>query len=101
MLDIINKVSEYRNRKNALGYSFLFFASDMVKNNEIKILSIDNIKPSRENIQNSSYPLANDFYAVTTKEALNKNHNIKKLIDFILSEQGQYLVEETGYTPIK
>lgn len=100
MLEVIDIVSEYRNRKNAIGYSFLFYATEMVKNNEIKTISIDNIEPNRENIKNGTYKLANDFYAVTTKRALEENPNVKKLIDFILSEQGQYLVEETGYTPI-
>ncbi|MEI0603011.1 substrate-binding domain-containing protein [Brachyspira alvinipulli] len=93
-------VKEYRNRKNAIGYSFLFNIHEALNNNEIKTLSLDNIKPNKENIQNGSYPLTITFYAATTKRALEENPNIQKLIDFILSEQGQYLVEETGYTPI-
>ncbi|AGA65767.1 hypothetical protein BPP43_02205 [Brachyspira pilosicoli P43/6/78] len=32
---------------------------------------------------------------------MDNNPNIKKLIDFILSKEGQYLVEESGYTFIK
>ncbi|MCZ9839760.1 substrate-binding domain-containing protein [Brachyspira hyodysenteriae] len=94
-------VKEYRNRKNAIGYSFLFNIHEMIKNNEIKTLSIDNIKPNKENIQNGSYTLSSTFYATTTKRALEENPNVQKLIDFILSEQGQYLVEKAGYTPIK
>ena len=93
-------VKEYRNRKNAIGYSFLFNIHEALNNNEIKTLSLDNIKPNKENIQNGSYPLTITFYAATTKRALEENPNVQKLIDFILSEQGQYLVEETGYTPI-
>ena len=93
-------VKEYRNRKNAIGYSFLFNVHEMINNNEIKTLAIDNIKPNKENIQNGSYSLSTTFYAATTKRALEENPNVQKLIDFILSEQGQYLVEETGYTPI-
>lgn len=101
MTEIINVVSEYRDRKNAVGYSFLFYAAEMVKNNEIKAISIYNIEPDRENIKNGTYKLANDFYAITTKRALEENPNVRKLIDFILSEQGQYLAEKAGYTPIK
>lgn len=93
-------VKEYRNRKNAIGYSFLFNVHEMINNNEIKTLAIDNIKPNKENIQNGSYPLSTTFYTATTKRALEENSNVQKLIDFILSEQGKYLIEETGYTPI-
>ena len=100
MLEVIDVVSEYRNRKNAIGYSFLFYATEMVKNNEIKTISIDNIEPNRENIKNGTYKLANDFYAITTKRALEENPNVQKLIDFILSKDGQYLISTTGYTPI-
>lgn len=94
-------VKEYRNRKNAIGYSFLFNVHEMINKNEIKTLSIDNIKPNKENIQNGSYSLSSTFYAATTKRAIKENPNVQKLIDFILSEQGQYLVEKSGYTPIK
>ena len=34
-------------------------------------------------------------YAVTC--AGNDNPNVKKLLDWILSEEGQYIIEETGY----
>jgi len=27
----------------------------------------------------------------------NSNENVQKLIDWILSEEGQYIIEETGY----
>ncbi|MBW5400354.1 hypothetical protein E6A47_09860, partial [Brachyspira pilosicoli] len=62
---------------------------------------IDGIKPNKENIQNGSYTISTTFYAVTTKKAMDNNPNIKKLIDFILSKEWQYLVEESGYTFIK
>jgi phosphate transport system substrate-binding protein len=94
---IIDKTANYKNFSNALGYSFLFYATEMVKNNEIKLLKIDGVSPNKENISNKTYPLTAEFYAVT---ASSKNPNIKAFIDWILTEQGQYLVEKTGYTPV-
>lgn len=93
---IIEKTSSYRNYKNAIGYSFLFFATEMVKDKEIKLLKIDGVYPDRNAIRNKEYPLAAEFYAVT---AGSKNPNIESFIRWILSKQGQYLVEKTGYTP--
>lgn len=95
---IIRKVSAYKNYDNAIGYSFLFFATEMVKNNKIKLISVNGIAPTRKNIENKSYPYSAEFYAVT---AGTENENAQKLIDWILSEQGQSLIQETGYTPIK
>jgi len=99
MSRIIANVAQYRNYDTAIGYSFLFYATSMVKNNNIKLLNIDGVKPTRENIANKTYPLTTQFYAVTLKG--NENKNIKPFIKWILSEQGQELVEKTGYTPLK
>jgi phosphate transport system substrate-binding protein len=97
---IINQVAVYRNFPNAIGYSFLFFSTEMVKNDHIKLLSVEGIYPSRETIQNGTYPFSDSFYAIYI-DTDDKNENIDVFIEWILSEQGQALVEKTGYTPIK
>jgi phosphate transport system substrate-binding protein len=99
MGDIIEVIS-HRNHANAIGYSFLYFTTEMVQSQEIKLLEIDGVAPTRRNIINGSYPQAGEFFAVTTKEASEQNPNIKLFIDWILGEQGQYLIEKTGYTTI-
>lgn len=98
MGDIIRQTADYKNYKNAIGYSFLFFATEMVKNDQIKLLKVDNVYPNKENIKNKKYPLVSDFYAVT---AGSENPNIDQFIDWMLSPQGQILVEKTGYSPVK
>jgi ABC-type phosphate transport system, periplasmic component len=97
MGDIIEQTASYRNYDNAIGYSFRYFATEMVKNNRIRLLKVDGIYPDRDNIKNKTYPWVADFYAVTTHSS---NLHLKPFIDWILSSQGQYLVEKTGYTPI-
>jgi phosphate transport system substrate-binding protein len=94
---IIDKTSDYKNYKNAIGYSFLFYATEMVKNNQIRLLKIDGVYPSKDTIRTKEYPLSAEFYAVT---AGSKNPNIEPFIKWILGSQGQYLVEKTGYTPL-
>jgi len=94
---LISQVADYTNSKNAIGYSFRYYATTMDKNNNIKLLAIDGIYPSIENIKNGTYPLSGDFYAITNGEPTG---NSKLLIDWILSPQGQELIEKTGYVPI-
>jgi phosphate transport system substrate-binding protein len=94
---IIEQTSNYRNYKNAIGYSFLFYATEMVKNNEIRLLKVDGIYPSRDTIKNKEYPLGAEFYAVT---AGSTNPNVEAFINWILGPQGQYLIEKIGYTPL-
>lgn len=95
---IIEQTASYKNYPNALGYSFLYYATEMVRNGNIRLLAIDGVAPNKETIRNKTYPFAAEFYAVT---AGTDNPNVPKLIEWILSEQGQSLVEKTGYIPVK
>jgi phosphate transport system substrate-binding protein len=94
MGDIIKATADYRNYKGAIGFSFRYFATEMIQNEPIKLLSIDGIAPSRENILNGSYPFIVDAYIITTKPPTG---NVQKFIEFILSPQGREIVEKTGY----
>ena len=91
---MVSRVAEYRNYASAIGYSFRFFATGMEPNESVKLLAIDGIEPSVENIRNGTYPFTVDVYAVTAGSA---NENTAKLIDWILSEQGQNFIETCGY----
>jgi phosphate transport system substrate-binding protein len=82
----------------AIGYSYRYYASAMYANHEAKMLSINWVEPSMENIRNGEYPFIVDFYAVTVGEPKGDS---KLFIDWILSPQGQKIIEKTGYTPIK
>lgn len=82
----------------AIGFSFRFYLENMVAKDGIKLLSVNGIEPTEENIANGSYPIIYNFYAVYRKD--NQNENIQKLIDFMLSPEGQKIIDENGYTPI-
>ena len=95
---LMNQVSVWWNEvQPAIGYSYRFFATAMYANPDAKVLSINGIAPSIENIQNGSYPFVANFYAVTNGEP---SGNAQILIDWILSPQGQRIIEETGYVPL-
>lgn len=96
---IINQTAEYTNYKNAIGYSYLFFAQTMVANNKIRILKINGIEANHDTISNDTYPFTASFYAVTIKEH-KTNDNVDRFIDWILSPQGQTIIEKTGYVPL-
>lgn len=95
---IIEKVGDYKNYSNAIGFSFRFYSTEMVKNDEIKLVKINGVAPTEENIRNGSYPISSYFYAIT---AGSQNPNIQPFLDWILSEQGQEIIEKVGYTPMQ
>lgn len=78
----------------ALGYSYKFYATVMYSNPDTKLLSVNGYAPTPENISSGAYPFTANFYAVTRGEPTG---NVKTLIEWILSEEGQELIEKTGY----
>jgi phosphate transport system substrate-binding protein len=96
---MISRTADYANYGNAIGFSFRFYASEMVNNKDVKLLKINGIYPDMETIRSGEYPLSSQFFAVTLSD--NDRPNVLKLLDWIVSEQGQQLVEKTGYCPVK
>ena len=83
----------------SIGFSFRYYMDGIVENDAVKMLSLNGVYPSAENIQNRSYPIVAQFYAIYRAD--NDNENIPVLIDWLLSEEGQTLIEETGYVSIR
>ncbi len=83
----------------SIGYSFRYYMDGIVGNEAVKMLSLNGVYPSAENIKNKSYPIIAEFYAVYRKD--NDNENVKILVDWILSDEGQEVIEQSGYVAIK
>ncbi len=77
----------------AIGYVGLGYVND-----DLKVLSIDGIIPSKDTVHNYEYPLTRKLYMYTTK---TRSGATQDFIDFILSELGQTIVEQQGYIRIK
>lgn len=91
---IVSKVADYRNASSAIGYSFRWYATVMNARAGLKLLAIDGVAPTVDNIRNGSYPFTVDVYAVT---AGTNNPHAGKLIEWLTGAQGQTLVEQVGY----
>jgi phosphate transport system substrate-binding protein len=98
MGDILSQVADYRNAPGAIGYSFRWYATVMNAKAGLKLLSIDGVAPTAENIRNGSYPFTVDVHAVT---AGTTNSNVPGLIDWVRSAEGQSLIEQVGYVGLK
>lgn len=79
---------------HAIGFISFEYLDDSV--NKVKI---DGIEPNAENVKDNKYKLARTFLLVYKEEYLKESGN--KLIDFVLSEEGQNIVEENGLIRIK
>ncbi len=82
----------------AIGMLSLPWLNDKVRGLSIAIENGKTIKPIRENVVNGTFPVVRDLILVTNGEPAGKT---KEFIDYILSEEGQSIVEEAGYVRVK
>lgn len=75
--------------KSAIGYISLGSLNDTVK-----ALKVDDVEATPENVAEGSYKIARPFNIVTKEEPTGAEADF---IGFILSEEGQKIVEEEGY----
>ena len=106
MEEIVNMVSSYQNGKNAIGYSYYYYATTMFETidqtvaSNIKLLGIDGVKPNNQTIKDSSYPFTTAYYIVINK-ADPEDAPSRILANQLLSERGQKVAEDAGYVPVK
>ena len=82
----------------SIGFSFHYYMDGIVDNESVKMIALNGVYPSAENIRNGTYPIIAKFYAIYRAD--NENPNIPVLIDWILSDEGQTLIEQSGYVRI-
>lgn len=82
----------------SIGFSFRYYLDGIVANSGVKMLSLNGVYPSADNIRSGAYPVIAEFYAIYRAD--NPNPNIPVLIDWLLSDEGQRLIEASGYVSV-
>ena len=93
--DIVKAV---RQNREAIGYVGVAYLEEPIK--ALKILNKtteDYIEPTLANARSNVYPIVRPLYYFFLQEDTER---LKPLIDFILSEEGQQIIEEVGYVPL-
>ena len=86
---IVRFVSE---NQYAIGYGGIGYVS-----NSVKTLKINGIDANKENVLNDKYPLSRYLHLYTIQAPEGK---IKDFIDWVISDEGQKYVSQSGYIPI-
>ena len=95
---VVRQVAQYNNEAGAIGYTFKYFLTGLNQEKHVKILSVDGVYPDTENIKNGTYPATVDLVCATLES--NQKPNVQKMMDFILSDDGQEIIEQTGYAAL-
>lgn len=94
---ITETTSVYTNHRGAIGFSFLYYTRSMDVDKGTRLLAVDGVYPDNQTVSNGEYPLSDPIYCAVCADQISEN--TQKLLDWILSAQGQRLVEAAGYAP--
>ena len=97
MMGPIDRVNEGR---NGLGFSVYYYEHFMAPVRNIKLCAVDGIMPSAETIRARTYPYTTEVYVVIRQD-LPEDSSAYKLRDWLLTNEGQRVVAESGYVTIR
>lgn len=92
---IIQSVSQ---TKGAIGYVGLAYLNKNVKAVHVSYDGKNYIAPSFENAKSKTYPVVRPLYFYYVK---GTEKTVKTFTDYILSDEGQIIVKNVGYIPVK
>ncbi|MEC7584221.1 MAG: phosphate ABC transporter substrate-binding protein [Planctomycetota bacterium] len=87
------------NARTAMGYSGLAYATPQVK--MVPVINKDSgapVTPSIANVVDGSYPISRPLWMYTDGEPQGA---VKEYLDWILSDDGQRVLRDSGYPPVR
>ena len=97
MVGPINMISDDR---EGIGYSVHFYEQFMAPNERLKMVAVDEVMPSYENIRARAYPYTTEVYTAIPSD-LNESSPANDLWQWLATKQGQDAVRVSGYVPIE
>lgn len=89
-----NIKSTVAGNENAIGYISFGYVDDSVNK-----LKVGGVALTPENVKSNKYTMARPFILVNKEDAMTEQST--KLIDFVLSDEGQKIMEEQGFISVK
>ena len=99
-MDAVLELLTYENGPEALGYSVYLYAKELYVVENIKFMKIDGIAPNDRTIKSGEYPLSKVVYAVYRNDE-PQDSPVRKLCEWLLTDEGQEAVVAGGYTSIR
>lgn len=88
-----NIKSTVEGNENAIGYISFGYVDD-----NVNALTIDGVELTTENVKNNTYAIARPFLFVSKEDNISEEGT--KFIEYILSDEGQKIVEEKGFISV-
>lgn len=84
-----------------IGYTPYFYCTAMVRDlMKVNILSIDGVTATKETLRENQYPFTSHIYAAVRKTQ-DHNSTAYKLYQFLFTERGAGIIDESGYIAVR
>lgn len=100
MGELIDIVASFDHQAAGIGYSYYYFVMDMWGDQNIKLMKVDGIYPDKTTISTKKYPITTAYYAVYRKDE-KSGSDVRKIVKWLLSDEGQLLAEDAGYVKVR
>ena len=92
----------YQIEQDTAGIAFtpFYYYSVMVGSGSTKVVGVNDVAMTKENIKNGTYPYTSKVYAAVRSD-IDKSSVAYRLFEFLTSEEGQAIVDESGYVPLE
>lgn len=96
---LIDSVATYNNSANAIGFSVYYYVDQMYTQPGLRLLAVDGVLPSSASLEDESYPLCNEFYAVVRADAAADSPE-RRVYDWLSTEAGTACIRAAGYVAV-
>ena len=76
-------------------YYFAYIAGSV----KTKVIGVNGVPMTKENIKNDTYPYTSNVYTAVRSD-IDKTSLAYRIFDFLTTEEGQAIVDESGYVPM-
>ena len=99
MGSLMDAIAIYDNSAGAIGYSVYSYAAQMyVNTTDVKFIRVNGIEPTKETMEDGSYPLLSATYALYDG-TLPDDSPVKRMVRWMTSSEGQQAAKDAGYIP--
>ncbi len=91
----------YQLEDDTAGIAFtpFYYYKVMVDSKKVRAVGVDGVEMTKENVLNGSYPYTSKVYTAVRSD-IDKSSPAYKLFEFLSSDAGQAIVDESGYVPL-
>ena len=92
----------YQIEEDTAGIAFtpFYYYKVMVGSGSTKAIGVNGVEMTKENIINGTYPYTSKVYTAVRSD-IDKSSIAYRIFDFLTTEEGQAIVDESGYVPLQ